>query len=1365
MRKILSLFAAVLFLAFAANAKVINVDPGANTLLTAIAGAGDGDEIVLSDKNGDHYTIDNYIVLGKSFELKAAEGAKPVVDLYTYIKVQDNASVKITGITFDAATQGTYDHFLRIYEVNTLELEGCEFLNAGNNAVIKVEADQHINTLKINNCLFNGGHNHAINVAKRSDKHACDKVQITNSTFANFTGFGDALIRINAKGSDFASDPANDQVIEVDHCTFYNFIKNADNTYGFIDSRKSTLVTISNCIFVNPAIPDGSYNALATQTYGGTVTNCLDFGTKGHRLSCANRVQADPLFADAENGDFTLDENSPAVDVGSDGKTLGDPRWWPVIKLPETDFSEPFVCRPAKAKLSGRIVLVEAVGGDTLKWNNNGDATQNGVAKWHFHATKGCFVTGKVFINDKNGGMGHLFTLTLLDENGDAVDAPIAETSDSWGAGELDIPGDLLVPRAGDYIIQLTNPNTGGWSTSPVDSIMLSYKDEAPVYYLKGIWNDDAVSSVKQMECVGREDFILENVVLRGTGVNYSTDPAFSGGGWAPSTGFLGEQPASLDTLTLEFNSTTQDVTCTILGKYVPPTYAIAKADMAYGAITVEGDITESEAGETIKLYINPFQYYELDELSVESGSGPVIVTIDATTKKEATFVMPAEAVTISATFKLVKHTVTFSAAGAEGIIPAAIHVTHGESVTIPVNQTLFIEGKTLTKWNDGTADHAIGSTFTPDQDTILYAVFENNVIDILDLTTDLEIKWEFGESNGAPLVHFESGVGIGLLVTQAIVGGARVDVKLDIDATAGKFFNKRAEHDNWAQVNATTLFKFPSKAGALVHVKTYKDPATSLLDDATYDDFDSNVALYAANPTLGVSTFTVKDGDYYEYLQVTLPAKKFTVALPVGLTGGTVEANKTSAKATEEIELTITPAAGYVLEELTVETEGGDPVLVANNKFEMPAANVVVAATFKAIFAVNIDPAIENGTVEADKATAAAGETVTLTITPDAGYELATLTVKKADESEVAVTANAFEMPAAAVTVSATFKLSKMSLTQFVTDKPATEVTLKDLTVILGSGKNVYVIDEDGVAVVMYDASKTYYNGDTVAAGKVISGQKATFTAYKNQAEIIPTNKAVLSAGVAPVPTTLAAIPTLANENQYVRLENLEIKKASDNKYYYGDKVLQVYGSGALAPTKDGSYNVEGIIVNFNPSGTTYQLELIVTKIESAEPPFIPEGEGTEANPYTVADVIGLAVAAGTEEVWVQGFVITAWDGTAGTESLEIKSNIVLADDAAEATVAKMIGVNLPTGDIRNALNIVDNAYLIGKQISVKGKLQSYFSAPGVKGTSDYKKPEKPTAIDNAATEQKAMKMIENGQLFIIKNGKKYNALGELVK
>jgi len=72
--------------------------------------------------------------------------------------------------------------------------------------------------------------------------------------------------------------------------------------------------------------------------------------------------------------------------------------------------------------------------------------------------------------------------------------------------------------------------------------------------------------------------------------------------------------------------------------------------------------------------------------------------------------------------------------------------------------------------------------------------------------------------------------------------------------------------------------------------------------------------------------------------------------------------------------------------------------------------------------YAVSVTDGIAHGTVTADRASACAGDTVTLTVTADSGYELDTLNVMQG-ETAVDVTNNRFTMPAGDVTVSATFK------------------------------------------------------------------------------------------------------------------------------------------------------------------------------------------------------------------------------------------------------------------------------------------------------------------------------------------------------
>ncbi len=74
------------------------------------------------------------------------------------------------------------------------------------------------------------------------------------------------------------------------------------------------------------------------------------------------------------------------------------------------------------------------------------------------------------------------------------------------------------------------------------------------------------------------------------------------------------------------------------------------------------------------------------------------------------------------------------------------------------------------------------------------------------------------------------------------------------------------------------------------------------------------------------------------------------------------------------------------------------------------------------------------NGTVTADPTSAEAGTTITLTVTPEAGYVLDALTVTDASSNTVTVTNNEFTMPASDVTVTATFKLN---------EKPAATLTL----------------------------------------------------------------------------------------------------------------------------------------------------------------------------------------------------------------------------------------------------------------------------------------------------------------------------------
>ena len=181
----------------------------------------------------------------------------------------------------------------------------------------------------------------------------------------------------------------------------------------------------------------------------------------------------------------------------------------------------------------------------------------------------------------------------------------------------------------------------------------------------------------------------------------------------------------------------------------------------------------------------------------------------------------------------------------------------------------------------------------------------------------------------------------------------------------------------------------------------------------------------------------------------------------------GTVVADKAEAEEGETVTLTVTPAEGYELTSLTYTAEGAEPVAIENGSFTMPAANVTINATFAEIPPVLYTVTVaetENGTVTADKAEAAEGETVTLTVTPAEGYQLETLTVMNGEE-EVEVVDNAFSMPAGNVTVTATFA---------------------EIPPVLYTVTYTAQLENGTVAVAVGDTEIN--SGDAVAAGETVS-------------------------------------------------------------------------------------------------------------------------------------------------------------------------------------------------------------------------------------------------------------------------------------
>ena len=111
-------------------------------------------------------------------------------------------------------------------------------------------------------------------------------------------------------------------------------------------------------------------------------------------------------------------------------------------------------------------------------------------------------------------------------------------------------------------------------------------------------------------------------------------------------------------------------------------------------------------------------------------------------------------------------------------------------------------------------------------------------------------------------------------------------------------------------------------------------------------------------------------------------------------------------------------------------------------------------------------------------------------------------------------------------------------------------------------------------------------------------------------------------------------------------------------------------------------------------------------------------EGKGTADSPYNVTAAI--AAASGTG-VYVKGFIVGSIDGKATTDAkfsaeTATASNVLIAVSADETDITKCMPVQLPTGAVRTALNLVDNAGNYKKEVTLYGNIEKYFSVTGLK-------------------------------------------------
>ena len=317
MKNIYSLLAALLCTA-ALHAATVNVNPGSGTLKTAITNAAAGDILILSD--GEYIESDTLRPM-VALTIKAADNAKPVIRLKRRIELR--ADFTLRGVTIQTTTHAIYvEKSEALFDVT---IDDCIFRLGGATAnsaraIYAGSAPEQLRSLTIRNSTFDGG---------------------ANGTGRFVYVYSSSLVSL-------------EESVTIDHCTFYNstdtrcvYPSNIDNTH------------ITNCIFMNPEERDNT-NSFAVYGSNSYVHNCLTYnapvkvGSGGSQADCISR---NPYFVGAADGNFQLFKNSPAVNAGTDGSTLGDPRWGVSSDLydnssdPSIPYKQPYSMAPTTSSV------------------------------------------------------------------------------------------------------------------------------------------------------------------------------------------------------------------------------------------------------------------------------------------------------------------------------------------------------------------------------------------------------------------------------------------------------------------------------------------------------------------------------------------------------------------------------------------------------------------------------------------------------------------------------------------------------------------------------------------------------------------------------------------------------------------------------------------------------------------------------------------------------------------------------------------------------------------------------------------------------------------------------------------------------
>lgn len=323
------------------------VAAGENTLSAAVAGAAEGDIIELTSDGGIYNTSDvEYITINKALTIRAAAelSAKPILknnyvsSSVRMFQIEGGGNLVLEGLEFDGtADDGVSPHVKNIVrnkdivQADSFHTDYLRILNCDMHDVteqfVKMHSWTSMDSMFIHNSTFYRAGKEGIVLYVSSSEPGPDikYVEIENCTFAKTAR--EALYVRN-----------NNPEIVINKCTFYDC--GTSKQFGSSDNKRMIYpqgienVKVTNSIFVKNTY-DNFIKLYGISAFTNNIIWDVDnISTDGSDYTVSDTLRADPLFADPENYDFTLQDGSPALTYSSTGGAVGDRKWDPNASMP-----------------------------------------------------------------------------------------------------------------------------------------------------------------------------------------------------------------------------------------------------------------------------------------------------------------------------------------------------------------------------------------------------------------------------------------------------------------------------------------------------------------------------------------------------------------------------------------------------------------------------------------------------------------------------------------------------------------------------------------------------------------------------------------------------------------------------------------------------------------------------------------------------------------------------------------------------------------------------------------------------------------------------------------------------------------------